>query len=559
MINQYNKKYNTSHAQLCNSKNSGQILKWSQPVKNIYTFNLMFVVIIIISSCMETSLNNNQKKNLVNSKPLVVKLDNKEKRISLDFNSLSIPENSSPYVIEQIVYQHMKIKSYEDVARTVISNAIMNDGMNINEKVKILMEAVPIIANKMKEDVYRLFQEAAQGIIIATISTVAQVGMDLKENTKISSKYIVKNALYASIKASIPVKKTLQAVYRGTANGVINVSSGSSDIGIIMDLTEATSEGINIGIAEVSKSINLSDAISEVFFIDNTNQISTQNKKDLIPPKIFIDRGIYFAKKARKLIRGNAIDESGIAFVDVNGKVAQLDEKGNFSTTILLKPGKNLIAITAIDIYENKATKNIVIERISEQIIKKQDAGMFDTGKYLALLIAVEKYQSSNVNDLNRPIKDSYQIKQVLQNFYSFEKKNITILENPSREKIIKAFDLLSQKIKNSDNLLIFFAGHGFWDKKLSQGYWLPSNASIHSRAKWLSNSTIRDYIRGIKTKHTLLVSDACFSGGIFKTRKTFGVATTATRELYKLPSRKAMTSGTLTEVPDKSVFIEFF
>jgi hypothetical protein len=31
-----------------------------------------------------------------------------------------------------------------------------------------------------------------------------------------------------------------------------------------------------------------------------------------------------------------------------------------------------------------------------------------------------------------------------------------------------------------------------------------------------------------------------------------------AIQKLYELPSRKAMTSGTLTEVPDKSVFLQY-
>ena len=66
------------------------------------------------------------------------------------------------------------------------------------------------------------------------------------------------------------------------------------------------------------------------------------------------------------------------------------------------------------------------------------------------------------------------------------------------------------------------------------------------------------DFIRGIETTHTLLITDACFSGGIFKTRKAFSDAPPAITELYKLPSRKAMTSGTLKEVPDKSVFVEY-
>jgi hypothetical protein len=54
-----------------------------------------------------------------------------------------------------------------------------------------------------------------------------------------------------------------------------------------------------------------------------------------------------------------------------------------------------------------------------------------------------------------------------------------------------------------------------------------------------------------------LLVTDACFSGGIFKTRAVFENASTAIETLYLRKSRKAMTSGTLEKVPDKSVFID--
>ena len=53
-------------------------------------------------------------------------------------------------------------------------------------------------------------------------------------------------------------------------------------------------------------------------------------------------------------------------------------------------------------------------------------------------------------------------------------------------------------------------------------------------------------------------MTDACFSGGIFKTRSAFSDVPPAVNELYKLPSRKAMTSGTLKEVPDHSVFVEY-
>jgi len=290
----------------------------------------------------------------------------------------------------------------------------------------------------------------------------------------------------------------------------------------------------------------------------NTLKATTAEKKDITPPIIHLQRGIKVEVNARKNIFGQAIDESGVAIVEINGKEAKLDENGYFSTNILLKPGKNNVVITAIDIHENQATKTIIIERNSKPVIVNPVAETIKTGRYYALLIAVQDYQSPSINDLDQPLKDAYKVKRSLQN-YTFDPNNTILLKNPTREQIIETFDNLSRQITKMDNLLIFYAGHGYWDERFKQGYWLPSNASKNSKSKWLSNSTIRDYIRGIQSKHTLLVADACFSGGIFKTRSAFDNAPPATNELYRLPSRKAMTSGTLMEVPDKSVFVEFF
>jgi hypothetical protein len=119
--------------------------------------------------------------------------------------------------------------------------------------------------------------------------------------------------------------------------------------------------------------------------------------------------------------------------------------------------------------------------------------------------------------------------------------------------------DRLERNITENDNLFIFFAGHGYWDERSDKGYWLPSDASRSNTVNWIRNTSISEYMASIKSRHTLLVADACFSGGIFKTRRAFSMPDMAVKRLYDLPSRKAMTSGTLQEVPDKSVFVEYF
>jgi len=176
---------------------------------------------------------------------------------------------------------------------------------------------------------------------------------------------------------------------------------------------------------------------------------------------------------------------------------------------------------------------------------------------YYALIIAVQDYKDASIVDLGQPIQDAWALRNELIADYTFKPNNITLLQNPSRGEIIEIFDQLTVSVKNTDNLLVFYAGHGIWDDKIEQGYWLPSNAKKSSKAAWLSNGTIRDYIRAIDSKHTLLITDACFSGGILKTREAF-TASKAILEMYKLSSRRAITSGSLKTVPDKSVFIEY-
>ena len=108
------------------------------------------------------------------------------------------------------------------------------------------------------------------------------------------------------------------------------------------------------------------------------------------------------------------------------------------------------------------------------------------------------------------------------------------------------------------DNLLVFYAGHGYWEARTQKGYWFPADSKYNNTANWLRNSTISGYISGIKSKNTLLIADACFSGSIFRTRSITTEDERTALQLYDIPCRKAMTSGDLKAVPDESVFLHY-
>jgi hypothetical protein len=287
--------------------------------------------------------------------------------------------------------------------------------------------------------------------------------------------------------------------------------------------------------------------------------------KDTTPPTIEIVEPADFAKRGMKNTKGTALvtasstlrvrglakDSSGVARVVVNGEESQLKQAGDaveFGSAVLLALGDNEIEIKASDKLRNESSLKLFVRR-EEALIK---------GKYFAIVIGVQNYKDRTINSLDYPLKDAENVVNTLNKEYTFEQQNIVFLKDPDRRTIINAFDGLRKRVTADDNLLIFYAGHGIWDEELRQGYWLPSNATSSDQSEWLPNSTVRDYIRGIKAKHTLLLADACFSGGIFKTREAFTQPDASIQKTYQMPSRGAITSGALKNVPDRSVFVEY-
>ncbi len=180
-------------------------------------------------------------------------------------------------------------------------------------------------------------------------------------------------------------------------------------------------------------------------------------------------------------------------------------------------------------------------------------------GKYYASLFAVGKYLDHEIPDLHFPLKDAKKLANILTKYYTFDHNNISIYNNPNRKDIINDLYMKSFTLSSDDNLLIFLAGHGVWDTGRSRGYFLPSNSYKDTPAEWLSYGELADYIRGIKSRHTLIICDACHSGSIFKLPdRKMPPSLTVTRK-YNINSRTGIASGDPKQpVPDKSVFLDF-
>ncbi len=260
-------------------------------------------------------------------------------------------------------------------------------------------------------------------------------------------------------------------------------------------------------------------------------------------------------------MRGLITDRGGVKFLKINGQNIEFSKSGNFIHQLFLAKGDQTVVVEVMDNFKNYKKETFTIQYNEPVIVDYPNYPENNEniqGKYYALIIGISEYTDQSIINLDKPIQDAEKLYNVLTTNYTFNKEDVVFLKNPTRAEMIDALDSYSNTITPADNFLIFYAGHGYWDENSKIGYWLPADSKRNSKAAWFRNSTLRDYLKEVDSKHTLLIADACFGGGIFKTRKAFSDAPASINLLYELPSRKAMTSGTLTEVPDESAFIKF-
>lgn len=164
-------------------------------------------------------------------------------------------------------------------------------------------------------------------------------------------------------------------------------------------------------------------------------------------------------------------------------------------------------------------------------------------GRYYAIVIGNQDYQQ--LQSLQTPRKDAERAAKLLREKYGF---SVQVLENANDVAMLRALNDLSAVLKEDDNLLIYYAGHGtrLDTARADTGYWLPVNAEQPpDDTFWVPNEQISAHLGRLQARRVLVVADSCYAGLLSSDPgvNVFGADSQLSMDYlkYKLPKRSRL------------------
>ncbi|HMG87811.1 MAG TPA: caspase family protein [Terracidiphilus sp.] len=177
-------------------------------------------------------------------------------------------------------------------------------------------------------------------------------------------------------------------------------------------------------------------------------------------------------------------------------------------------------------------------------------------GNFYALVIGINDYHAP-LPQLKTPVNDAQAVGKVLEQSYGF-KVQYLLNGDATRFNILDALGKYEGTLQPADNLVIYFAGHGYLDPKTKRAYWMPYDAnSMLSPNRIISDELMND-VSDAPARHVLVISDSCYSGDLANTRSVgsgieAGTPAVIARMLGR-KSRNLMASGGEETVSDTGV-----
>jgi len=245
--------------------------------------------------------------------------------------------------------------------------------------------------------------------------------------------------------------------------------------------------------------------------------------------------------------------EEGALYLKMNEQDAMMDNSGIMQVVITIAQS-SLAQIPKRQQKELSTQYQSYLEPQQTNIdatvpAKQQEVALstiIDYGRYYALVIGINDYR--HLPKLRTAVNDAQTVADVLEKHYRFDVK---LLLNPTRSDVLTTLNQYRKVLTVKDNLLIYYAGHGWLDTEADQGYWLPVDATRDNAVNWISNHSITSEVKAMLAKHVLIVADSCYSGKLVRGLHIKQKAPDYLIRISKKQARVVLTSGGLEPVAD--------
>jgi filamentous hemagglutinin family protein len=240
-------------------------------------------------------------------------------------------------------------------------------------------------------------------------------------------------------------------------------------------------------------------------------------------------------------VGGQLNDGSRFVTMRVNGRWVFVDDQGRYEANMRPLAGTNVVVISVSDDRGQRVDRTVTVDtppnsrsdapgigparlplRLTQEQADRLDArALADQlaqapesatrpGRRIALMFALQNYNDDGVPDLGTPHSDAVLVSAALRERLGFETR---VVRDATREQMLDQLRALGRELIEEDQVVVYFAGHGYSFSGTDLAFWLPVDAEITRANAWISSADISRLLHRMPARQILLVADSCYSG----------------------------------------------
>ncbi len=235
----------------------------------------------------------------------------------------------------------------------------------------------------------------------------------------------------------------------------------------------------------------------------------------------------------------------------IHDRIVPVERGGTFSAEIPALERTETISVSVLTHQRQYVTRKISVAppaALSQALAP---------GRRFALLIGNTNYLDKSFQRLSTPQVDVKAVAETLTRDFGFvtslpvqdDKEISLILLDATADQIYASFVALTRELGAADQLLIFYAGHGIFEKETKTAYWVPVDARPGYYHSFLATDDITRELQRMKARNILIVADSCYAGAMMRNSEQGPPASNADRvqtlvKLARQKNRMLLTSG---------------